>query len=166
MNHPRPAPDNSRRRTTEYPLEVAAGHSPELAPDHPHKVILEHPPAERLSGDGVVVGVGFRPGTGAAVIVSVVREVVGDRRVRCLATVERRAGEEGLVGAAGALGVGIVAFSAERLAEVEVPNPLDRTATAIGTPSVAEAAALCAAADGKLLVPKRVLRGVTVALAR
>ncbi|WP_280335032.1 cobalamin biosynthesis protein [Nocardia wallacei] len=109
---------------------------------------------------------GFRPGAEAAVIVAAVREVVGGRWLRCLATVERRAGEQGLIGAAEELGVAIVAFPAERLAAVQVPNPLCRTATAVGTPSVAEAAALCAAADGELLVPKRVLRGITVALAR
>ncbi|WP_342228409.1 cobalamin biosynthesis protein [Nocardia wallacei] len=119
-----------------------------------------------MPGNELVVGIGFRPDTDAAVILAAVREVVGDGAVRCLATVERRGGEAGLVAAAGELGVGIVAFSAERLAAVEVPNPLSRTASAVGTPSVAEAAALCAAVDGVLLVPKRVVRGVTVAVAR
>jgi cobalamin biosynthesis protein CbiG len=47
-----------------------------------------------------------------------------------------------------------------------VPNPSGAVAAAVGTPSVAEAAALCAAGpSGSLLLPKRVFRGVTVAIA-
>ncbi|WP_342773710.1 cobalamin biosynthesis protein [Nocardia mexicana] len=117
------------------------------------------------AGEEFVVGVGLRPSTGAAEIVAAVREVVGDNVVRCLATVERRAGAVGLIDAATELGVPIVSFGAAELAGVEVPNPDARTAAAVGAPSVAEAAALLAA-GGDLVVPKRVRSGVTVAVAR
>ncbi|WP_280266305.1 cobalamin biosynthesis protein [Nocardia wallacei] len=119
-----------------------------------------------MTGAEFVVGVGLRPSVRAVDIVDAIREAVGDKVVRCLATVDRRAGEPGLVEAAAELGVPIVAFEVAELAEVEVPNPRARTAAAIGAPSVAEAAALRAAAGGDLVVPKRVRPGITVAVAR
>ncbi|WP_324194163.1 cobalamin biosynthesis protein [Nocardia blacklockiae] len=119
-----------------------------------------------MPDDELAVGVGFRPGTPAAAIVSAVREVFSDSVIRCLATVDRRAGDPELIAAADELGASVVYFSAERLAQIEVPNPAARTTTAVGTPSVAEAAALCAAKSTSLAVPKRVLHGVTIAAAR
>lgn len=65
----------------------------------------------------------------------------------------RRPHEPGLVQAAERLGVPLVTYSAEELATVEVPNPSGVALAALGTPSVAEAAAL--AGGGELLVPKR-----------
>ncbi len=47
----------------------------------------------------------------------------------------------------------LVTYSADELAAVEVPNPSDAPLAAVGTPSVAEAAALVD--GGELLVPKR-----------
>ncbi|WP_460700348.1 cobalamin biosynthesis protein [Nocardia thraciensis] len=108
---------------------------------------------------------GFRSFVVGADIVGAVRDIVGDKVIRCLATVDRRAGDAGLVEAAGELGVPVVSFGAEELARVEVPNPRARTAAAIGAPSVAEAAAVLAA-GGDLVVPKQVRSGLTVAVAR
>ncbi|CAM5473101.1 hypothetical protein STENM223S_08294 [Streptomyces tendae] len=70
-----------------------------------------------------------------------------------LATVDTRAGEPGIVGAAERLGVPLVTYPAGELAGVEVPNPSDAPLATVGTPSVAEAAALVR--GGELLVPKR-----------
>jgi cobalt-precorrin 5A hydrolase/precorrin-3B C17-methyltransferase len=70
-----------------------------------------------------------------------------------LATVDAKAEEPGLVEAAERLGVPLVTYSAAELAEVEVPNPSEAPLAALGTPSVAEAAAL--RRGGELLVPKR-----------
>lgn len=70
-----------------------------------------------------------------------------------LATVDAKAQEPGIVAAAERLGVPLVSYSAEELAAVEVPNPSDAPLAAVGTPSVAEAAALIG--GGELLVPKR-----------
>ncbi len=75
------------------------------------------------------------------------------RSVAELATVDTKAGEPGILGAAERLGVPLVTYSAEELARVGVPNPSAAPLTAVGTPSVAEAAAL--ARGGELLVPKR-----------
>lgn len=70
-----------------------------------------------------------------------------------LATLDTRAAEPGLRGAAARLGVPLVAYPAPELARVPVPHPSTRARAAVGTPSVAEAAAL--ARGGRLLVPKR-----------
>ncbi|NKY84866.1 cobalamin biosynthesis protein [Nocardia veterana] len=117
----------------------------------------------------VVVGIGARPEPEAAAIVSAVRKVVGDRSIRCLATVDRRAHEPGLVAAAAKLGVPVVVFTASELAQVDVPGPAHRTALAVGTPSVAEAAALLACrrggGSGRLIVPKTAFATITVAVA-
>ncbi|MYW71250.1 hypothetical protein GTW08_03825, partial [Pseudonocardia sp. SID8383] len=57
-------------------------------------------------------------------------------------------------------------FAAAALAAVAVPRPDARVAAAVGTPSVAEAAALLAAGDGAhLIVGKTAGQGVTVAVA-
>jgi cobalamin biosynthesis protein CbiG len=73
--------------------------------------------------------------------------------VAALATVDAKGGEPGIVEAAECLGVPLVTYSAAELARVEVPNPSGAPLTAVGTPSVAEAAALVP--GGELLVPKR-----------
>lgn len=75
------------------------------------------------------------------------------RSVAELATVDAKADEPGILGAAERLGVPVVTYSAEELARVGVPNPSDAALAAAGTPSVAEAAALVR--GGELLVPKR-----------
>ncbi len=83
--------------------------------------------------------------------------------VAAVATVERRAAHPAVVG----LGHRVVAFPADALASVEVPNPSEVVAAAVGTPSVAEAAALLAAGPGALLVvPKATGTKVTAAVAR
>jgi len=113
----------------------------------------------------LAVGIGFRPGTGAAEILAAVRAAV-DGPVRCLATLDRRAAEPGLLAAAAELDVPVLAFSPDRLAGVPVPHPSDRVAAATGTASVAEAAAVLAAGGGPLVRAKTVHAGVTVAAAR
>lgn len=70
-----------------------------------------------------------------------------------LVTVDAKAGEPGIVAAAARLGVPLRTYPADVLARIEVPHPSDAPLAAVGTPSVAEAAAL--AGGGELLVPKR-----------
>nr|WP_216899508.1 cobalamin biosynthesis protein [Nocardia alni] len=116
-----------------------------------------------------MVGVGLRPGTPMRSIVRAVQEIMGDRRIRLIATVDRRAVELGFQQAADELQVPIVAFTPDELAAVEVPNPAERTAIALATPSVAEAAALLACESvcggGHLVITKTVIEGVTIAAA-
>ncbi|MFI9409486.1 cobalamin biosynthesis protein [Nocardia gamkensis] len=117
------------------------------------------PPAD------VVVGIGLRPGTSAAVIRAALREGVSGYRIACLATITQRFAEPGLRAVAAELQVPLRSYSAAELADVAVPNPGSRTQAAVGTASVAEAAALLAG-GGPLVIPKRVVQGVVLAAAQ
>ncbi|WP_328975701.1 precorrin-3B C(17)-methyltransferase [Streptomyces canus] len=106
----------------------------------------------------VVVGVGASRGAPTEEIVELIegslrQAGLSARSVAELTTVDAKAQEPGIVAAAERLGVPLVTHSAEELAAVEVPNPSDAPVAAVGTPSVAEAAALIG--GGELLVPKR-----------
>ena len=118
-------------------------------------------PAEReavLRPPTLVVGVGASKGSPVEEILELIdgalREAgLSARSLAELATVDAKADEPGIVEAARRLGVPLVTYSAAVLAEVDVPNPSDAPLAAVGTPSVAEAAALVR--GGELLVPKR-----------
>jgi len=80
-----------------------------------------------------------------------------------VATVDKRAGDATVT----ALGLPVRSFGAKALAGVEVPNPSEVVRSAVGTPSVAEAAALLAAGPGaQLVVTKHAGAHTTVAVAR
>ncbi|MGQ4597564.1 cobalamin biosynthesis protein [Nocardia sp. R6R-6] len=115
-----------------------------------------------MSRPDLAVGIGVRPGTDQARIRAALRAGLGDNVIACLATIDRRAAEPGLRAAASALGVPVRAYTATELAVVRVPNPSTRTASALGTASVAEAAALLAG-HGPLLLPKTTIDGVVIA---
>ena len=97
--------------------------------------------------------------------------------VGCVATVDRKAAEPAIVELADSFGVSLRAFPANVLAGITVPNPSSVVEAAVGTPSVAEAAALAAAgataaagaqavAGPALIVEKRRSDEATVAVAR
>ncbi|WLW56045.1 precorrin-3B C(17)-methyltransferase [Streptomyces sp. YU58] len=111
-----------------------------------------------LRPPSLVVGVGASKGAPVEEVLGLVRAALADaglsvRSVAELATVDAKAEEPGIVEAAEQLGVPLVTYSAEELAAVTVPNPSEAPLAAVGTPSVAEAAALVR--GGELLVPKR-----------
>ncbi|MFF0162425.1 precorrin-3B C(17)-methyltransferase [Streptomyces sp. NPDC005263] len=118
-------------------------------------------PAERtvvLRPPSLVVGVGASRGAPVEEVLGLVEAALRDaglsaRSIAELATVDAKAEETGIVEAAERLGVPLVTWSAPELASVNVPNPSDAPLAAVGTPSVAEAAALVG--GGELLVPKR-----------
>ena len=56
-------------------------------------------------------------------------------------------------------------FTAEELAQVQVPNPSDTVQKHVGTPSVCEAAAILGSNHGKLIIPKVKGKNWTAALA-
>lgn len=106
----------------------------------------------------LVVGVGASRGAPVEEVLGLVEDALRETglsvaSVAELSTVDAKAGEAGIVEAARRLGVPLVTYSAEELAAVDVPNPSDAPLAAVGTPSVAEAAALVG--GGELLVPKR-----------
>jgi histidinol-phosphate/aromatic aminotransferase/cobyric acid decarboxylase-like protein len=112
-----------------------------------------------------VVGIGAVPGVSAEEVLAAVDAVLprGASDVR-LATLDARAAEPGVVAAAGTRGWPLTGYSAAELAAVEVPAPSSRVAALVGTPSVAEAAALLD--GGELVVGKTVHGRVTVAVSR
>ncbi|MFF0753835.1 cobalamin biosynthesis protein [Streptomyces sp. NPDC004267] len=121
----------------------------------------------------VVVGVGARSGVSAGEVLALVgaalREAgLSGADVTALATLDVRAGEPGIAGAAALLGVPVRAFGSAELAGVDVPHPSAVPLAATGTASVAEAAALRGAGPpgAVLLVPKRKSTRVTCAIAR
>lgn len=73
-----------------------------------------------------------------------------------------------MIAAATELGVPLLGFGAVELARVEVPSPAERTVAALGTASVAEAAAVLACTGfggaATIVVPKTVVGPVTVAV--
>ncbi|MEO3767842.1 precorrin-3B C(17)-methyltransferase [Streptomyces sp. B8F3] len=114
-----------------------------------------------LRPPSLVVGVGASRGVGVDEVLGLVGDALDEaglspRSVAALATVDAKAGEPGLLAAADRLGVPLRTFPAAGLATVDVPTPSAAPLAAVGTPSVAEAAALTAAGpDAELLVPKR-----------
>ncbi|MEV8366034.1 precorrin-3B C(17)-methyltransferase [Streptomyces niveus] len=127
--------------------------SDRVVPLGPADVVLRPP--------SLVVGVGASRGVGVDEVYRLVVDVLRDAGLSALsvgelATVDAKADEPGIVGAAAELGVPVRTYLADVLASVDVPNPSDAPLAAVGTPSVAEAAALAAAGrGGELLVPKR-----------
>ncbi len=110
------------------------------------------------------VGIGARPGVTAEEVLAAVDAVLpaGATGVR-LVTLDARAAEPGIVAAAAARNWPLTGHPAEVLAAVPVATVSARVAAAVGTPSVAEAAALLG--GGTLVVGRTVHGRVTVAVA-
>ncbi|MFD9791684.1 precorrin-3B C(17)-methyltransferase [Streptomyces sp. NPDC059070] len=111
-----------------------------------------------LRPKSLVVGVGSAKGVSVDEVLGLVRDALADAglsplAVAALATVDAKAREPGIVAAAARLGVPLTTYGAAELARIPVPHPSGAPLAAVGTPSVAEAAAL--AGGGELLVPKR-----------
>lgn len=118
-----------------------------------------------MTGVPTTVGLGARPGVSAEEVLAAVDAVLppGAGAVR-LATLDARAREPGIQEAAALRGWTLVGHPATALAQIRTPTASARVAAAVGTGSVAEAAALL---DGGSLVVPRTVRGrVTVAVAR
>ncbi|WP_430502229.1 precorrin-3B C(17)-methyltransferase [Micromonospora trifolii] len=136
------------------------------------------PPDERtavLRPPSLVAGVGASRGVPAAEVAELLHRVLAESgldpaSLRCLATADIKADEAGIRSTVDALGVPLVTWPATRLAAVDVPHPSEVVRAAVGTPSVAEAAALLGpdgrADDATLLVGKTATAMATVAVAR
>jgi precorrin-4/cobalt-precorrin-4 C11-methyltransferase len=118
-----------------------------------------------------VVGIGAEKGVPAEDFEAAVCDVLqsfglGLESVRAVATLDRRAAEEGFRGWAARRGWPVLAYTAEQLASVqEIPNPSAAVAQAVGTPGVCEPAAMLASGRRTLLVAKQKHGRVTVAVA-
>jgi cobalt-precorrin 5A hydrolase/precorrin-3B C17-methyltransferase len=120
----------------------------------------------------LVVGVGSSSGADAGGIAQLVAGALAGAglhpdAVGLVASVDLKRHEPGIVALADDLGVGYRTFPAPVLAQQDVPTPSAVVADAVGTPSVAEAAALLAAGPGaELVVAKQRSTEATVAVAR
>jgi len=119
----------------------------------------------------LVVGVGSARGVTTAEVSALVDAALAEGElaassVRCLATADLKADEEGILQVARERGWPVVTHPADVLASVDVPNPSEVVRAEVGTPSVAEAAALSSAGGGALVVQKRKSAAATVAVAR
>ena len=86
--------------------------------------------------------------------------------MRCLASVDLKADEQGLLALAESLGIEPIFFSKQQLDTVDrVPTPSEMVKKHIGVQSVCEAAALLATPRGRLIVPKQKTANVTLAVA-
>lgn len=123
------------------------------------------------------VGIGCERGTSRPLIEFAVRQIfqayqLAEAAIAGVATLDRKADEEGLIEFCRDRNLPLCCYPAEALRQVAVPNPSVVVEQTVGTPSVAEAAAMTGNNGQRtLLVPKQILRqpgeagAVTIAVA-
>jgi len=135
------------------------------------RLVEPDPRAAVLRPPSLVLGIGSSSGVAAEEVLALVDsslEAAGlsALSVGAVATADAKAEEPGIVEACRRRGWSLVSYASAVLAAVDVPNPSDAPARAIGTPSVAEAAALLAGDGGELVVEKQKSARATVAVVR
>ncbi|HWC79202.1 MAG TPA: precorrin-3B C(17)-methyltransferase [Pseudonocardiaceae bacterium] len=138
----------------------------------------------RLVPHTLVVGIGSARGVATDTVTSTLAGLEAEhgldlRAVRAFASIDLKADEQGILDAVTDWAFwhwqdepALRCYPAEALAGIEVPNPSEVVRAEVGTPSVAEAAALHAATElslggaVELVVPKVKNETVTVAVAR
>jgi cobalt-precorrin 5A hydrolase len=119
-----------------------------------------------------VAGIGCNRGTDSEEISAHLKEVLESYRLastslNCLASIDVKQDETGLISVADNLGLPLVFFNREELNQVRgIKNPSPVVENHVGVKSVCEAAAILASRNGTLIVPKHSTRNVTVAIAR
>jgi cobalt-precorrin 5A hydrolase len=139
--------------------------------DGPKAVIVDDEVSvlKRNSDDGVVVGCGSVSGAEVEQFHAAWQQALDDAGlsradVEFVATGTRKADEDGMLEAAAAWDLGVVAFEKDTLEEFEGPTP-SRSKELIGWPGIAEASAIAAGRDHELLAEKqRYDEAVTVAV--
>ena len=122
------------------------------------------------------IGVGCERGTSAAIIESAIRACLQEHglaweAIAGLTSINIKQDEAGLLTVASTFNWPIIWHGVDPLRKVAVPNPSAVVERAVGTPSVAEASALLAAAATNLVVEKQTRRSdgagaCTIAIAR
>ena len=128
----------------------------------PRPAVVYRPPS-------LVVGVGCSRGASADEILALLDASLAGAglsrgSVAALASIDVKGDEAGLLEAAERLGVPLRFHTAEALSRVEPPNPSEVVRSAVGTPSVAEAAVLVSGAE--LVAEKKKSEMATVAVGR
>lgn len=120
----------------------------------------------------VTVGVGCRKGTPAARIEAAVRQAleragIALEEVACLATADVKRREAGLHEAARALGVPLRVISSDELRRCRREFAVSAfVKSKVNLPAVAEPSALLAGRRTALVLPRQIIDGITVAVAR
>jgi len=112
------------------------------------------------------VGIGCERETSKQLIEAAIQQVCRENQLAAeaiagIATIDIKADEVGLGELCHAYNFPLRTFPAEILGAISVPNPSSVVEREVGTPSVAEAAALCAANSQTLLVTKQIFRTTT-----
>ena len=112
------------------------------------------------------VGIGCERATSRQLIEAAIGQVCRENQLAAdaiagIATIDLKADEVGLVELCHAYNFPLRTFPAEILGAISVPNPSPVVEREVGTPSVAEAAALCAANSQTLLVTKQIFHSTT-----
>jgi precorrin-4/cobalt-precorrin-4 C11-methyltransferase len=134
-------------------VAIEQGHSPGLPPS-------------------IVVGIGAESGVPAEDFEAAVRDTLkafglAPERIRAIATLDRRAAEEGFGRWAAQHGWPVLTYTAEQLAAVRPVSDTSRPGTqTVATFGVCEPAAMLASGSQTLLVPKQKHGRVTVAIAQ
>jgi cobalt-precorrin 5A hydrolase / precorrin-3B C17-methyltransferase len=161
------APRVSNELDWPLPADLTDGDAPERIVVTDRRVAAE-PGVVTLHPPSLVAGIGTSTGAPAHAVSDLLDAALdGAGLARAsiaeVATLDRKKSEPGLA----ALGLPMRGFTADALHEVSVPTPSAVVADAVGTPSVAEAAALLAAGAGaELIVHKQANAVATVAVAR
>jgi len=120
----------------------------------------------------LVAGIGCNRNTRAAEIKALLEDVLAEKNLaqsslKCIATINLKADEPGLQELAAMLNLPLVFFDREQLNQVEaIENPSTLVEKHVGVKSVCEAAAILAARNGTLIVPKHTTQNATAAIAR
>jgi cobalt-precorrin 5A hydrolase len=137
--------------------------------DHLH---LDLPPHVLILRPGsLVAGMGCNRGTDGGEMRDLLEQTFSANHLclsslRCLASVDLKADEPGLLALAESLKIKITFFTRKQLNTVaQVPTPSAMVEKHIGVQSVCEAAALLATTQGRLIVPKQKTANVTLAVA-
>jgi cobalt-precorrin 5A hydrolase/precorrin-3B C17-methyltransferase len=135
--------------------EISSGQS-ELSTNPPLPGVKWHPRV-------LWVGIGCERGTSRQLIETAIRQVCQDHQlaqgaIAGIATIDIKADEAGILELCRERNLPLRTFGADILRTVAVPNPSVVVDAEVGTPSVAEAAALYAAKSQELLVTKQIFR--------
>ena len=120
----------------------------------------------------VVLGIGCRKGISSQVLRSAVEAILAEAGLaptdlRCAVSARAKEGEAGLVSALREMDIPLLFLGAERINNYDGPfEPSPAASRNLGLKAVAEPCALLGARRGSLLISKRRISGVTVALAR
>ncbi|MBF2080306.1 MAG: precorrin-3B C(17)-methyltransferase [Synechococcales cyanobacterium T60_A2020_003] len=161
-----------------HPFQFGDGQSADaqvwITAQHPPKTSI---PAVTWHPRLLWIGIGCERGTSQALITQAIQQTLvkaglAERAIAGLATIDLKADEVGLLGYCEHTNLPLRCFSAEELQTVEVPTPSEVVRSEVGTPSVAEAAALLASGSSQLIVTKQIVRkegepgAVTAAIAQ